>query len=331
MTPMSLLRRPMTEDAFWALIAQMGGRSDEQGITELTKALEAQGPKAARAFAERLAKVLYELDREVLFRQPVRFEDESPSERKDADVQPIPLSDDAFVYLRAGVVARGRDVYEQVLADPEELTRGTWPECEDLLYVADEVVGDDFETKTSYETGSNGKHWSKAPAQPQREAWDVGLRAVWVDVRDLSDPMESETHHADGRVEASVAYGTPHWLASDLSDELTVTCSKLVSLGGGLPDDCATQIQVRIDLGDSWQLAPCDEGLVTDDDAMLDEMRRVSVALDAPTVRHWSVPVRREALLGLTAAAVLAVLPESHDGRAALQELVNHGAGHLPA
>jgi hypothetical protein len=326
---MSLLRRPMTENAFWALIEKMGGRSDEQGITQLTEALEAQGPKAAQAFAERLAKLLYELDREVLFRQPVRFEDDDPSDLGDPDVQPIPLSDDTFVYLRAGVVTRGREAYEQVLSNPEELARGAWPECEDLLYVADEVVGDDVETKTSYETGSNRKRWSKEPAQPQREAWDVGLRAVWVDFRDLSDPMEIETHHADGHVEASVVYGTPRWLTSDLTNELTVTCSKLVTLGGGLPGDCGTQIQVRIDLGGSWQLSPRDEGVVTDE-LMLDEMRRVSVALDSATVRSWSVPVRREALLGLTAAGVLTVLPEGNDGRAALQELVDRGAGHLP-
>ena len=328
---MSPLRRTMDEDAFWQLIAVMGGSADEQAVQQLTDALQARGSKAARPFAERLAKVLYELDREVLFRQPVRFDDEDPADLDDPEVEPIPLSDDSFLYLRAGIVARGRQVYEQVLADPQSLSRGTWPECEELLYVADEVAGDEIETKTSYETGSNSKHWSEPPPEPPREAWDVGLRAVYVDVRDLSEPIEGEIFHEDGRVEPMLEYGTPRWLARGLDEDLTVTPSKLVTVGGGLPADCGVQIQVRLDVGDSWQLPPRDEGLVTDDDMPEGQVRRVSAALNAATVRDWDGRVRREALLGLAAAAVLAVLPEDHGGRPPLQELADRAVGHLPA
>jgi len=140
----------MDDGAFWALIAVMGERTDEDAVQRLTAALQARGSKAARPFAERLVRVLYDLDREVLFRQPVRFDDEEPEGLADADVEPIPLSDDSFLYLRAGIVARGRSVHEQVLADPEVLQRGTWPECEELLYVADEVAGVEIGTKISY-------------------------------------------------------------------------------------------------------------------------------------------------------------------------------------
>ena len=328
---MSLLRRPMDEGTFWELIAVMGGRTDEEAVQRLTEALQARGSKSARPFAERLAKVLHELDREVLFHQPVRFDDESPAEFDDPDIELIPLSDDSFLYLRAGIVARGRQVYEQVLADPQELGRGAWPECEELLYVADEVAGEEIDTKTSYDTGSNSKHWSVPPPEPQREAWDVGLRAVYVDVRDLSDPIEGEIYHEDGRVEAMLEYGTPRWLARGLVDELTVTPSRLVTVGGGLPSGCGVQVQVRLDVGDSWRLPPRDEGLVTDDDMPEGPVRRVSATLNAGTVRGWDGRVRREALLGLAAAAVLEVLPEHHGGRTALQEVADRGATHLPA
>jgi hypothetical protein len=328
---MSLLRRPMDEDTFWELIAVMNGRTDEDAVQLLTEALQARGAKAARPFAERLSKLLYELDREVLFRQPVRFDGEDPADLADPDIEPIPLSDDSFVYLRAGIVARGRRVYEQVLADPGELARGTWPECEELLYVADEVAGDEIETKTSYETGSNSKHWREPPAEPQREAWDVGMRAVWVDVRDLAEPLEVEKHYEDGRVEAMLWYDEPRWLARGLSEELTVTPSKLITLGGGLPADCGVQIQVRLDVGDHWQLPPRDEGLVADAEMHDGEqVRRVGAVLDAATLRRWDSRVRRKVLLGLAAAAVMEVLPEDHGARTALQEVADRGAGHLP-
>ncbi|MBW3612099.1 MAG: DUF4240 domain-containing protein, partial [Actinobacteria bacterium] len=82
---------------------------------------------------------LYELDRESLAEQPVRFGDDPPGS------EPLPLSDDGFLYLRAGIVTRGRETYEAVLADPTLLAAGEWEECEELLYVAEEVAGDDIE------------------------------------------------------------------------------------------------------------------------------------------------------------------------------------------
>lgn len=326
----SPLRRAMDEDGFWELIAVMRGRTDEQAVQQLVGALRAHGSKGARSFAQRLAKVLYELDREVLFRQPVRFDDEDPADLDDAQVEPIPLSDDSFLYLRAGIVARGRQAYEQILADPQELARGTWPECEELLYVADEVAGEEVETKTSYETGSNTKHWSAPPPEPERDAWDVGPRAVWVDVRDLSNPIEGEIWMPDGRVVPETTYYPPRWLARGLDEELTLTPSRLVAVGGGLPADCGGRIQVWVNLGDSW-LSPRDEGLVNDVEFDDERVRRVTTTVDRELVRNWDGRVRREALLGLAAAAVLEVLPQDHAARTALQELADRGARHLPA
>lgn len=330
MIGMDLLRRTMDVDAFWQLIAVMDGRADEDAVQRLRTALEERGTRDARRFAERLARALHELDREVLFRQPVRFDDEEPGVLEDAEHEPIPLSDDSFLYLRAGIVAQGRSTYEQVLADPETLARGTWPECEELLYVADEVVGDEIDAKVSYETGSNRRYWGSVPTEPAREAWDVGPRAVWADVRDMSDPLEGEVHHADGRVEPTTEYLPPLWLPRTLLDELTLAPSRLVTTGGGLPRECGSQLQVRIDLGDGWGGSPRDDGLHAEPDMISGQVRRITTSVDRVTVRGWDARVRREALLGLVAAAVLEVLPDDHAAQPALQDLADRGAGHLP-
>src|SRR3954453_18954647 len=100
MTVMRLLRRPMAENDFWKLIAVMNGDVDEDAVARLSEALSSRRRRDVVAFQERLALALFELDRRELARQPVRFTDDPPDE------DPIPLSDDVFLYLRAGIVAR---------------------------------------------------------------------------------------------------------------------------------------------------------------------------------------------------------------------------------
>ncbi|MEV6596600.1 DUF4240 domain-containing protein [Actinoplanes sp. NPDC051346] len=48
------------------------------------------------------------------------------------DEAPIPLSDDSFLYLRAGIVANGKAVVERVLADPAVLLTRRWDDGEAL-------------------------------------------------------------------------------------------------------------------------------------------------------------------------------------------------------
>lgn len=146
----------------------------------------------------------------------------------------------------------------------------------------------------------------------------------------MSEPIKGEIYHDDGRVEATLEYFQPRWLARGLIEELTLVPSKLVTVGGGLPADCGTHIQVRLDLDDSWQLSPHDEGLVTNTECADEQVRRVTTSVDRATVRSWDGRVRREALLGLASTAVLEVLPDGHRARAPLQELVARGASHLP-
>lgn len=144
----------LPEEEFWELIDVLGGSSDPEAVQRLTSVLRARGEDTTRRFAERLAERLHHLDREALFRRPVRWSDDPPWMRS------IPLSADTFLYLRADIVARGRETYEAVLADPAVLDSRVWDDGEALLRVADQAAGKRLETQYSYETGSNDEHWS---------------------------------------------------------------------------------------------------------------------------------------------------------------------------
>lgn len=314
----------MAEDEFWNLIEVMGGTCDEDAVARLTTALEARGGKAAMAFQERLARLLYELDRESLAGQPVRFGDDPPGS------EPLPLSDDGFLYLRAGIVTRGRETYEAVLADPTLLAVGEWEECEELLYVAEEVAGDDIETKVSYETGSNHRHWAPQPEQTG-EPWDQGLRPVYVVCRDLSKGLDVARVFADGHTEPSVLYPYPRYVSDALAGELVMTFSRAVALNGGLPPEVdAQQVQVLIDFGDAWQTQPEVGEPAEDPDLGIGRVRPVRIGVLDDEVRRWSPATRREALLALTASCLLAVLPGDHAARPEIETIRDLGAGHLP-
>ena len=319
---MRLPRRPMAEDEFWSLIDVMGGECDDDAVARLTEQLQAQGRKGAVAFQERLARVLYELDREVLASQPIRYVD-------DPEGELIPLSDDGFLYVRAGIVARGRATVSLVLADPTTLSRGLWDECEELLYVADEVADDEIDTKVSYETGSNTQHWAPR-VEPEREPWDQGRRLVWVDCQDLSDPVPGETYFPDGRTEVFVDYLPPTYVDRKLDEELTLTMARIVATNGGLPTAVgASRVTVVLEFADQWQLRPEVAPAERERDAD-DFTRAVRVSVSDAEARSWSPVVRREALLAVAALCVLAVLPDDHAARPELERIRDAGARHLP-
>ncbi|MER7009617.1 DUF4240 domain-containing protein [Dactylosporangium sp. NPDC000555] len=314
---MRLLRRPMAENDFWKLIAVMNGDVDEEAVARLTEALSGRRRRDVIAFQERLALALFELDRQELARQPVRFTDDPPDE------DPIPLSDDVFLYLRAGIVARGRAVWQAVLAEPSLLAADTWDECEDLLYVADEVTGDDIDTKVSYETGSNERYWPVS-GEPDREPWDRGHRLVYVECRDLANPIHGENIHADGSTEPFVSYLPPKYVPWNLVEELVMMFSKVVTLNGGLPAEVgAVQLVVTIDFGDDQQLEPVVGEPAEDDEYHVGMVRPVHVTVDAAEARHWTTDVKRSQLSMLTALCVLAALPEQHPARPDLMRIAD--------
>ncbi|MCA0146484.1 DUF4240 domain-containing protein [Blastococcus sp. LR1] len=319
---MRLFRRPLAEDDFWGLIAVAEGRTDEAAIGRLTDALSARRAKDVVAFQERLARVLFELDREVLADQPVRFGDDPPDE------EPIPLSDDGFLYLRAGIVLAGRETYDRVLRDPAVLAQGEWDECEDLLYVAEEVLGDDIDTKVSYETASNLQHWTPR-AEPEREPWDQGLRSVSVDAHDMADPIEAERPTADGGWEPEIMYVAPRFLGSSLLYDVSTDLARIVTTNGGLPGELAAgHVVAVVELGESWRLEP-QVGEPTRSELGDHRELTVRVAVPTATVRGWTTGERRTGFASLAAACLLAVLPTTHAAVPGLERLRAAGEGLL--
>lgn len=314
----------MSEDRFWNLVAVMGGQAGDDAVARLTQALLACQRKDVIAFQERLARVLYTLDREELADQPVRLTGD-PSSGK-----PIPLSDDTFLYLRAGIVASGRDRYLAVLADPSLLASGEWDECEKLLYVAEEIVGDAIDTEMSYETGSNEQFWPLQAEPACGEPYQDGSGPLRVDLRDLSEPIEGGSIHADGLTDYFQWYPPPEYIDPDLAGELSTTFAKLIVRYGGLPTELAVEhVVVVIEFGSTWRLEPLVSEPVEDRFLDLGTIREVCVGVFSDVVQKWPSQILRKALFALTASCVLAVLPEGHAALPNLQRIYQEGAVHL--
>lgn len=323
----------MTDDEFWDLVAVLDGQVDEDAMERLGDVLRDRGAETARAFQERLARALYELDRQELACLPVRW-----TSQEEGD-EPIPLSDDAFGYLRAAVVARGRAVYHEVLADPRKVLEYRWDDGEGLLYVADEVTGDVIHTEYSHATGANGEHWTVC--EEQSPPWGPGPCPVFVDVRDLSRSTMLQT----GRLvsaEASVATGAvrqalflpPRYLRLELLFDLGPRMARILLGAGGVPDEIgAPVIEVTVDVGDALRPVPV-VGEVTARTGRFGvadglRVRPVHVSVLGARLRSLPRDARESALTGLVAACVLAVLPEGHPAGAALERVQAEGIAHL--
>ena len=280
----------MPEPQFWALVDLLGGRVDDEGAGRLTQALRQGGDQMAPAFAERLAETLYELDREELFEQPVRWAD-------DPDGAQLPLSSDTFLYLRCAVVAAGRQAVDAVLADPTALLARSWEDGEALLQVAVEAADAEIDTAVSYETGSNTLHW-----EPRYER---ALVAV-------------------------LPEGWPRWLSTEMALEAEQTVHRIVQDGGGLPASLgAHQVVVAMALGDVWEVAPRVDGVVSDG-RRVGQLFRMRTQLSRSVVRSWTADQRRTGLLAVLAGCASVVLPDDHAGRPALERAVADGAELLP-
>jgi hypothetical protein len=310
----------MPEDEFWQFIEVLGGSADEDAVGRLADALRAAGKRKAIGFAERLAATLYELDRIELFRQPVRWAD-APGE----DI--LPLSDDSFLYLRAGIVARGKDTVDAVLADPAVLQTALWDDGEALLYAADEAVDDEIETRLSYETGSNRAHW---PPMPDDES-DHVPPLVAVLLEDLLVLLEGFLFlDAEMTIPAPPMYAWPMWFPHDVLDAASTAADALVREGGGVPPELdVVQLQVVIGLGDAWQLSPAIEWQVQDDTG-LGQVLRACTQMRQADVRAWTPQQQEAGLLAVVATSLLAALPEQHDSRAGLERAATDGAHVLP-
>jgi hypothetical protein len=150
-------------DDFWDLIDLLGGRADPDACDRLAQVLATRSKAVVIGFADRLAEALYRIDRADLAAFP-------HLDVTDEDGLPLPLSDDAFLYARCGVVAAGREAYARVLADPAAFCPYTSREYdgEALLYVAEDaweaLTGRPWEHVEPFddESGANAEGWAPA-------------------------------------------------------------------------------------------------------------------------------------------------------------------------
>jgi Protein of unknown function (DUF4240) len=147
----------VTEFQFWKLIASIDVNALDNGceddaIEPLQAALELKSDQELFAFEEILSQKLYDIDGEA-------YADNAEEGGS---------SDDAFLYARCYVVAKGAEFYEMVKADPTRMPKTIEQWCEPLLYPHRTVWaarnGTDesawpFEATVSYETASNEALW----------------------------------------------------------------------------------------------------------------------------------------------------------------------------
>jgi len=165
----------VTVDDFWKLIARVdrtvlkkGEEYDEAAIRPLVDALAALEKPDLESFQDHLAQALYDLDGRAYF---------------DASVDAAG-SDDSFLYVRCFVVAMGLDAYKRTLLKPRLMpkTDGQW--CEPLLYAAQSAwqrkTGEevDFETKVSFESGSNEALWAPEKESDWREEAQAEIKRL---------------------------------------------------------------------------------------------------------------------------------------------------------
>lgn len=148
----------MTDSEFWNYIARIDlralDRGDEEGaVLPVRTALAAETEAWLVEFEEALAQKLYALDGEV-YAQNAGESGES---------------DDAFLYARLYVVAKGRDFYETIRLNPKKMPKSVEQWCESLLYVHkyawEALTGRSaaqwpFSPTVSFESGSNPELWS---------------------------------------------------------------------------------------------------------------------------------------------------------------------------
>lgn len=317
---MRLGRYAMPEDEFWQLIAVLDGSTDDRAVERLAATLRAGGKRKAVRFAERLAATLHELDREVLFRQPVRWLDDPDEEA------PIPLSGDTFLYLRAAVVGQGKAFVEQVLADPAVLLTRRWDDGEALLYAADQAAGERIDTRYSCETGSNEQHWAPVEFDPATQKTPL----VAVLLSDLLAPIEAYVDEAMTIPVEPVMYFWPMWFPFDLLTAVNERVDALVRDGGGIPAALeARQIQIYVGFGEAWQTVPEIEWHAIDDTG-LGQVVKVRAQLRQAEVSAWEPEQQGAALLSLAAVCCLAALPADHGSRSALQNAADQGEPLLP-
>jgi len=149
----------MSEEVFWQLIALLDWKrtgDDDAVLRPVITALSRMEVEDIFAFDDLLARKLYALDTREVCRGTYRGQ-------LDPDDGEQYISADDFLYSRCVIVANGKALFEQVLANPMSAPQGL--EFEALLYVASEAYEQKTEqeyehvTPLSWESFSNREGW----------------------------------------------------------------------------------------------------------------------------------------------------------------------------
>ena len=149
----------MNREEFWKLISlvdipALDSGDENAALVPLERALASEDETNLESFEEHLSQCLYSLDGAVYA--------ENAGESRG--------SDDAFLYARCYVVAKGQAHYEAVLGKPELMPKTLEHWCEALLYChhnawanLKEGAASDwtFDASVSYESGSNEELWPR--------------------------------------------------------------------------------------------------------------------------------------------------------------------------
>jgi hypothetical protein len=148
----------MTDQQFWELMCLLDWKklgNDDAVVRPLVRALAKLAEKEIFSFDDFLAEKLHALDTEAHASHMGEHSYKGPDEF---------FSVDEFLYTRCAVVANGKEVFDEILADPKQFPQ--YAEFEAILYVAgtayDKKTGKEYthSPAVSFETFSNTKGWS---------------------------------------------------------------------------------------------------------------------------------------------------------------------------
>ncbi|MDR0672488.1 MAG: DUF4240 domain-containing protein [Zoogloeaceae bacterium] len=149
----------MAEEEFWQLISLINksaleNQDGKSAVAPVEQALAGKSVAEIQSFHALLSRALYDIDGEI-------YADNAGESGE---------SDDAFLYARCYVIAQGKEHYNSVKADPNQMpTKSIDQWCESLLYVAPNAWGKitdsnpdewDYFPDISFETGSNTNLWT---------------------------------------------------------------------------------------------------------------------------------------------------------------------------
>jgi hypothetical protein len=158
----------MNEDIFWKIIESFNWNKDDDDevMKPAIKRLSSMTLEDIYHFEDILSEKLYLLDGIEYAQNMGEYSYKGDKEH---------FSPDAFLYARCCVVANGKEIFEIILNNPEEMLEDA--DFESILYLAEEAYfkktkDDDYdhETKFNYETFSNIEGWNP-PEKPKIWNW----------------------------------------------------------------------------------------------------------------------------------------------------------------